>query len=83
MFWTNFERKSKHTFYTQLHCFSENRAIYKIMWKNIVQPDRPQITTCRMRIACWITKDRIQTRTRDFSWGKRRPVRKADDLPPS
>jgi hypothetical protein len=26
------------------------------MWKNIVQPDRPQITTLRMRIACWIPK---------------------------
>jgi hypothetical protein len=24
------------------------------MWKNIVQPDRTQITIWRMRIACWI-----------------------------
>jgi len=32
----------------------ENRAIYEIMWKNIVQPGRPQITVWRMRIACWI-----------------------------
>ena len=23
------------------------------MWKNTVQPDRPQMTTWRMRIACW------------------------------
>jgi hypothetical protein len=23
--------------------FSENRAVYKIMWKNTVQPDRPQM----------------------------------------
>jgi hypothetical protein len=22
----------------------ENRAIYEIMWKNIVEPDRPQMT---------------------------------------
>jgi len=21
----------------------ENRAVYKIMWENIVQPDRPQV----------------------------------------
>ena len=35
----------------------ENRAVYEIMWKNIVQPDRPQkMTMWRMRIACWITK---------------------------
>ena len=26
------------------------------MWKNIVQPDRPQMTTWPMRIAWWITK---------------------------
>jgi len=24
--------------------FSENRAVYEIMWKNIVEPDRPQMT---------------------------------------
>jgi hypothetical protein len=26
------------------------------MWKNIVEPDRPQMTVSRMRIACWIPK---------------------------
>ena len=36
--------------------FYENRAIYEVMWKNIVQPDRPQMTTLRMGIACWIPK---------------------------
>jgi len=25
------------------------------MWKNIVEPDRPQMAIWRMRIACWIT----------------------------
>jgi hypothetical protein len=24
--------------------FSENRAVYEIMWKNMVHPDRPQRT---------------------------------------
>jgi hypothetical protein len=24
--------------------FSENRAVYEKMWKNMVQPDRPQMT---------------------------------------
>ena len=38
--------------------FFENCAFYKIMWENIVKPDRPQITIWRMRIACWITKTR-------------------------
>jgi hypothetical protein len=31
--------------------FFENRAVYEIMWKNIVQLDRPQMTPWRMRIA--------------------------------
>jgi len=26
------------------------------MWKNIVQPERPQMTVWRMRIAYWIPK---------------------------
>jgi hypothetical protein len=26
------------------------------VWKNIVEPGRPQMTTWRMRIACWIPK---------------------------
>jgi hypothetical protein len=33
-----------------------NRAVYEIMWKNIVEPDRPEIIVWRMRIACWIPK---------------------------
>jgi hypothetical protein len=24
--------------------FLENRGVYEIMWKNLVQPDRPQMT---------------------------------------
>jgi len=26
------------------------------MWKNWVQPDKPQMTIWRMRIACWLPK---------------------------
>jgi len=26
------------------------------MWKNTVKRDRPQMTTWRMSIACWVTK---------------------------
>ena len=36
--------------------FCENRAAYDIMWKNIVELDRPQMTIRPMRFACWITK---------------------------
>ena len=33
----------------------ENCAAYE-MWKNIVEPGRPRMTTWLMRIACWIPK---------------------------
>ena len=33
----------------------ENHAIYEIMWKNIVERGRAQMTVWRMRIACCIT----------------------------
>jgi len=36
--------------------FSEIVPLFKIMWKNIVQPDRPQMTIWRSGIACWIPK---------------------------
>jgi hypothetical protein len=34
----------------------ENRTVYEIMWKNIVQPGKPQMTTYRRRIALWVSK---------------------------
>jgi hypothetical protein len=42
--------------------FFENRAVCEIMWKNIVDTSRPQMTIRRMRIACWIPKT-INTHT--------------------
>jgi len=35
---------------------SKNRAVYEIMWENLVKRGRPQMTIWRMRIACWIPK---------------------------
>jgi len=37
--------------------FFLNHAVYEIMWRNIVQPGRPDMTIWRMRIAYWISKD--------------------------
>jgi hypothetical protein len=42
--------------------FSENRAVYEIMWKNIL-PYRPQMTW-HMRIARWIPNATTHTRSR-------------------
>ena len=36
--------------------FFPNVAVYEIMWKNIVEPGRLQMTKWRMRIVCWIPK---------------------------
>ena len=36
--------------------FFENRAVYEVMWKNTVDPGRPQMTICLLRISCWVTK---------------------------
>jgi len=33
--------------------FSENHAVYEIMWKNIVEAGGPRMTKRHMRIACW------------------------------
>ena len=36
--------------------FSKIVPINEIMWRNTVEPDMPQITIWRVRIACWIHK---------------------------
>jgi hypothetical protein len=36
--------------------FFLNPAVYEIMWKNVVERGRPQMTIWRMRIARWIPK---------------------------
>jgi len=49
-------KESQNTHFVFSNFFPENRAVCEIMWKNMVEPDRPQMTVWRMRIACWITK---------------------------
>jgi len=45
------------TFYVQKLFFFEKSAVYEIIWKNIVERGRPQMTIWRMPIARWIPKD--------------------------
>jgi hypothetical protein len=57
MFQTEVEEKIKtHILYSITLFFFENRAVYEIMLKIIVERGRPQMTIWRMRIAYWITK---------------------------
>ena len=43
--------------------FSENCGVNERMWKNTVEPDRPQMKISRVHFACQITKTRAQTHT--------------------
>jgi hypothetical protein len=49
-----YENENTHTMFNKF--LLDNRAFCEIMWKNIVEPDRSQITIWRMRIACWKPK---------------------------
>jgi len=53
MFQTKFVEKIK-THFMFNNVYFGNRVVYEIRWKNTAEPDRPQVTIWRMRIACWI-----------------------------
>jgi len=59
----SYKEKIKTHFMFSDFFFLENSAVCDIMWKITVEPDEPQITRWRMRIACWISK---ATHTQDF-----------------
>jgi hypothetical protein len=50
------ENQNTHFVFSNFFFFFENRIVYEIMWKNIVQPDRPQMKVRRMPVACWVPK---------------------------
>jgi hypothetical protein len=57
MFQIKFLQKIKtHIIFSKLSFFFENHAVYELVWKNIAEPDRPQMKIWHMRIACWIPK---------------------------
>jgi hypothetical protein len=47
-------RENQNTHFVFSNFFFQNRAVYEIMWKNIVEWGRPQMTVWRMHIVCWI-----------------------------
>jgi len=49
-------REYKNIHFTFNKFFFLNHAVYEIMWKNVVEPGRPQMTICGLRVACWVTK---------------------------
>jgi len=56
MFQTKFAEKIKRHVSYSLIFFFENRAVYEIKLKSTVERDRPQMATCRTRVACWASK---------------------------
>ena len=56
MFQTRVVEKGRRHSLCSLTFFFLNRTFYELMWKNIVEPGRPRMTTWLMRIACWIPK---------------------------
>ena len=57
MFQTEVVKTIKTHILFSVNLFFKNLAIDEIMWKNIVQPDRSQMTVWSLCIACWIPKD--------------------------
>ena len=55
MLWTKDVEKIK-THFMFSNFFFENPAIYDIMWKTVVETDRPQVTQWLIRIARYIPK---------------------------
>ena len=40
------ENQNMHFIFSNVSFFFENRTVYEIMWKNIVESDRPQYGAC-------------------------------------
>ena len=40
----------------QTKVVAKNRAVCEIVWKNIVEPDGPQMTIWRTHFTCWLPK---------------------------
>jgi hypothetical protein len=58
--WGIFQANVVEKIQTHILCsvtFIDNRVVYQIRWRNIVELGSPHMTIWRMRIACWITLD--------------------------
>ena len=45
-----------HFVFNNFFFFFENRVVYEIMWKNIVESERPHVTIWPVRISRWVPK---------------------------
>ena len=47
-------RETRNTHFMFNNLFFERRAVFEIMWKNVVEWGKPQMIKWTMRISCWI-----------------------------
>jgi len=54
-----FSKKALEKIKTHILCsvtfFSENFAVCEIMWKNVIEPGRPQMAIQHMQCTCWMS----------------------------
>jgi len=60
---TKFMEEIKPNILCSIFFFSENRAVYEIMWKNIVQPARPMVTIYNMAHALCMLDSQVYRHT--------------------
>jgi len=70
MFQTKVVEKIKTRILCSIIFFSppENCAVCEIMWKNIAEPERPQMTIWRMRVAHWTPQAATNTHFRNMQY---------------
>jgi hypothetical protein len=59
-------RENQHTHFVFSNSFLENRTVYEITWKNMVQPETPQTSIYCGACTLHAVKLRIQTRTQNM-----------------
>jgi hypothetical protein len=50
------EKIETHCIFSKFPPPTENRAVYEVMWKNIIERGKTQMTIWRMNVAYWIPK---------------------------
>jgi len=65
-------RENQNIHFTFNFFFVENYVVYETMWKNILEPDRPQMNIWLMCIACWVPRATNTSgdppKKQDFLW---------------
>jgi len=56
MFQTKVAEKIKTRLCRIIFFFTKVVSLFEIMWKNIVEPGRPQMTIWPVRVRCWLPK---------------------------